>query len=57
MLCDCPYAEDGNACKHMAAVLFAVTAAEPSKKKDSEGENRLTPADLVKKFLTASSVR
>lgn len=41
----------------MAAVLFAVTAAEPSKKKDSEGENRLTPADLVKKFLTASSVR
>ena len=33
MLCDCPYAEDGNACKHMAAVLFAISAAEPSKKK------------------------
>ena len=23
MTCDCPYAEDGNNCKHMAAVLFA----------------------------------
>lgn len=57
MLCDCPYAEDGNACKHMAAVLFAVAAAEPSKKKDSEGENRLTPIDLVKKILTSSSDR
>lgn len=22
MDCDCPYAEDGNYCKHMAAVLF-----------------------------------
>ena len=27
MSCDCPYAEDGNNCKHMAAVLFA--AEEP----------------------------
>ena len=41
----------------MAAVLFAVAAAEPSKKKDSEGENRLTPIDLVKKILTSSSDR
>lgn len=47
MLCDCPYAEDGNACKHMAAVLFAVAAAEPSKKKASKREKRLTPAGLV----------
>lgn len=23
MLCDCPYAEEGHTCKHMAAVLFA----------------------------------
>ena len=36
MICDCPYAEDRNACKHMAAVLFAVSAAEPSKKKTLE---------------------
>ena len=24
MQCSCPYAEDGNYCKHMAAVLFAI---------------------------------
>ena len=33
MLCDCPHAEEGNYCKHMAAVLFAVDAAGSSKKK------------------------
>ena len=49
MLCDCPYAEDGNACKHMAAVLFAVSAAEPSKKKAPVKKERLTPAGLVEK--------
>lgn len=26
MYCSCPYAEDGNPCKHMAAVLFAAEA-------------------------------
>ena len=26
MDCDCPYAEDGNNCKHMAAVLYAIEA-------------------------------
>lgn len=50
MLCDCPYAEDGTACKHMAAVLFAVAAAEPPKKKPSKREKRLTPAGLVEKI-------
>lgn len=50
MLCDCPYAEDGTACKHMAAVLFAVAAAEPSKKKPSKREKRPTPAGLVEKI-------
>ena len=29
--CTCPYAGDGNACKHMAAVLFAVEAGEAQK--------------------------
>lgn len=28
MSCDCPYAEDGNNCKHMAAVLFAAEEAD-----------------------------
>ena len=30
MSCTCPYAEDGNNCKHMAAVLFAISMAELS---------------------------
>ena len=50
MLCDCPYAEDGSACKHMAAVLFAVAAAEPSGKNASVKKDRLTPASLVEKI-------
>ena len=50
MLCDCPYAEDGNACKHMAAVLFAVAAAEPHQRKDTAKKERLTPAGLVEKI-------
>ena len=50
MICDCPYAEDGNACKHMAAVLFAVAAAEPSKEKAPAKKERLTPAGLVEKI-------
>ncbi|NBI10863.1 hypothetical protein D1641_12690 [Colidextribacter sp. OB.20] len=50
MICDCPYAEDGNACKHMAAVLFAVAAAEPSKKKAPAKKECLTPASLVEKI-------
>ena len=29
MLCDCPYAEEGNNCKHMAAVLFAWEDEDP----------------------------
>lgn len=28
MYCDCPYAEDGYACKHMAAVLYAIEESE-----------------------------
>ena len=28
MACDCPYAADGNNCKHMAAVLFAADDTE-----------------------------
>ena len=29
MSCTCPYAEDGNNCKHMAAVLFAMEDGKP----------------------------
>ena len=39
MICDCPYAENGNACKHMAAVLFAVATTEPYRRNDTEKKN------------------
>ena len=39
MSCTCPYAEDGNRCKHMAAVLFAISAAELSGGVKVEAEN------------------
>ena len=29
MECDCPYADDGNNCKHMAAVLYAIENRRP----------------------------
>ena len=50
MICDCPYAEDGNACKHMAAVLFAIDAGELPLKKGPAKKARLTPAGLVEKI-------
>jgi len=50
MFCDCPYAEDGNYCKHMAAVLFAVDASGPSMKKVPAKKERLTPGSLVGKI-------
>ena len=28
MHCSCPYAEDGNRCKHMAAALYEITARD-----------------------------
>ncbi len=49
MICDYPYAEDGNACKHMAAVLFAAAAAESSKEKAPAKKECLTPNRLVEK--------
>lgn len=50
MLCDCPYAEDGNTCKHMAAVLFAIDADKALMKKTPAKKDRLTPAGLVAKI-------
>ena len=36
MMCDCPYAADGNNCKHMAAVLFAADDEEWDQKTVTE---------------------
>jgi len=50
MSCDCPYAEDGSYCKHMAAVLFALDAGGATKKKTLAKKKRLTPGSLVEKI-------
>lgn len=58
MFCDCPYAEDGNNCKHMAAVLYAADEhSEDSigkNSKEQEIENLLEQAnpETIKRFLT-----
>lgn len=57
MFCDCPYAEDGNNCKHMAAVLYAADKhPEDSIGKNSEEqeiEKLLEQAnpETIKSFL------
>ncbi len=45
MTCTCPYAERGEYCKHMAAVLYQITLGEPDLKTSSEPEP--TAAELV----------
>ena len=33
MFCDCPYAAEGECCKHMAAVLYAIEEEDPELEK------------------------
>lgn len=58
--CDCPYAYDGNNCKHMAAVLFCSDDAGPINKEQSKNTqenlaNLVIEADVtvVREFLTS----
>ena len=56
MECDCPYAEDGNYCKHMAAVLYELEHTDNAEKpsvKESIGDivNAANEA-TVRSFLT-----
>lgn len=44
MYCDCPYAEDGYACKHMAAVLYAI---EESEKQEAGNGTRTQKGDSI----------
>ncbi len=39
MHCDCPYANSGNACKHMAAVLYAIDEYERKTEKNLKQES------------------
>lgn len=42
MSCNCPYSADGEYCKHMAAVLYAIDAEGPKlEEKSSQEENRI----------------
>ena len=41
MSCNCPYANDGNYCKHMAAVLFAAEKLSPKQSKKSDWKTAL----------------
>jgi len=59
MKCDCPFAVDGNHCKHMTAVLFCAEDTKPinkekSKKIETSLSNLMKKADetVVRDFLT-----
>ena len=47
MFCDCPYADGGEKCKHMAAVLFAVEAKEYTFEENSEEEENDSEYDSL----------
>ena len=53
MYCDCPYADDENKCKHMAAVLYALEDLPEISEHDPDDINEASP-DLLKEFLIKS---
>ena len=61
MYCDCPYAADGNNCKHMAAVLFAVEDEEncdyPITDDFSQPENDSEDSVLAKNVAALSDAQ
>ena len=51
MFCDCPYAEDGNNCKHMAAVLYEIEegpAQEVAEKRPDSSNIRTELENVIK---------
>ena len=63
MYCDCPYAADGNKCKHMAAVLFAAEDEESGDILNSEdvsqteNKNEIVDATLTKAIAGLSDTQ
>ena len=60
MSCTCPYAADGNTCKHMAAVLFAcedTAKAAPAPADDEDGDSSMADwnADVRASFREISA--
>ena len=57
MYCDCPYADDENKCKHMAAVLYALEDLPEISEHDTDDINDLineASPELMKEFLIKS---
>lgn len=60
MTCTCPYAEAGNNCKHMAAVLFSLSedgcnsAVRPYKESGNVKQNQEKDADNVKDLVCSA---
>ena len=57
MYCDCPYADDENKCKHMAAVLYALEELHEISEHDTDDINDLineASPELMKEFLIKS---
>ena len=60
MTCTCPYAEAGNNCKHMAAVLFSLSedgcnsAGRPYKESGNVKQNQEKDADNVKDLVCSA---
>ena len=58
MFCDCPYAEDGNYCKHMAAVLYEIeekSAQMTSEVRENPAETEIN--EYRTKFRHFSAIR
>ena len=59
MFCDCPYAEDGNYCKHMAAVLYEIeekSAQMTSEVRENSTDIKTELEDVIKN-IDESEVR
>ena len=55
LYCSCPYAQDGNKCKHMAAVLFKISALELDGKLEATALNQEYKApsrEIAHKLIT-----
>ena len=57
LYCDCPYAQDGNNCKHMAALLFELTEGdEPPVSIEPESGSKETVSDIIER-MSAEQLR
>ena len=57
MYCDCPYAEDGHNCKHMAALLYAFDDGLKTESREVVSENRTDYIENIIKSLSEAEVK